>query len=184
MSWSQQPSAEWRVFVLEMSMEYLEYLQTDHWKKLAAKVKRKAGNKCQVCNASGELHAHHRTYERKGNEAPGDVIALCSDCHKLFHGKGEPGATMIILDSESLLGEDKCLIPFSDLRELERINEEIMSTHERTLSPEHEHINVALNLSAIPGKRLILFDNLLDAMEWIAGMKFIKADMQDNPKRE
>ena len=31
------------------------------------------------------LEAHHRTYERVGFEWPGDVIALCHDCHHDHH---------------------------------------------------------------------------------------------------
>lgn len=70
-------------------MDYSDYLQTDHWKKLAAETRRLAGNRCQVCNAEGELHIHHRTYERKGDEFQSDLTCLCSNCHALFHGVGE-----------------------------------------------------------------------------------------------
>ena len=34
---------------------YDEYIQTEQWKALAAETKRLAGNRCQVCNAGGEL---------------------------------------------------------------------------------------------------------------------------------
>jgi len=69
-------------------VNYQEYLETDEWKNKAAEAKRKAGNRCQLCNISGyviPLHAHHRTYERLGCELEGDITVLCAKCHQLFH---------------------------------------------------------------------------------------------------
>ena len=43
--------------------------------------------KCQVCNESNDkvvLDAHHRTYERLGDELPEDITVLCRDCHSLY----------------------------------------------------------------------------------------------------
>lgn len=70
-------------------MEYKEYLQTDHWKKLAEETKRLAGYRCQVCNSQDNLNTHHRTYERKGDELQTDLVCLCKECHELFHRKVE-----------------------------------------------------------------------------------------------
>lgn len=81
--WPASPSAT-RIAELR-SMSYPEYLQTPEWKRRAKAAKKAAGYRCQVCNKPGPLHAHHRTYEQRGNERPGDLIALCQDCHKLFH---------------------------------------------------------------------------------------------------
>ena len=66
---------------------YQEYLQSDHWKQFAADAKERAGNRCQLCNSDGELHTHHRTYDRLGEELPEDVVVLCADCHAKFHDK-------------------------------------------------------------------------------------------------
>lgn len=71
------------------SLPYIEYLQTDHWKELRKKQLYKSNYKCQVCNKSGELNVHHRTYERRGEEAYSDLITLCEDCHNLFHNQGK-----------------------------------------------------------------------------------------------
>lgn len=68
-------------------MNYQEYLESDRWKALAAETRRLANNRCQVCNSDGELHIHHRTYDRIGNELQSDLVALCASCHALFHGK-------------------------------------------------------------------------------------------------
>lgn len=66
-------------------MPYKEYLKSEFWQDKRDTIVSAAGYRCQVCNAAGELHVHHRTYERRGHEAPHDLIALCADCHKLFH---------------------------------------------------------------------------------------------------
>lgn len=70
------------------TMPYDEYLQTDHWKDVRTQALRRAGYRCQVCNDGGQLDVHHRTYERRGEEAPGDVTVLCRSCHSVFHDGG------------------------------------------------------------------------------------------------
>jgi hypothetical protein len=69
--------------------EYREYLSTDHWRELAEETKRLAGYRCQVCNSTEHLQAHHRTYERKGKELQSDLVCLCDSCHNLYHKKNE-----------------------------------------------------------------------------------------------
>lgn len=71
------------------TMPYSDYLKTEHWQKTSAAAKDRAGQKCQMCNAYGQLHTHHRTYERRGKELPEDLIVLCASCHKLFHDNGK-----------------------------------------------------------------------------------------------
>ena len=69
-------------------MEYQEYLQSAEWKQKANEAKQRAGNRCQLCNASAKectLHVHHRTYERLGSEEPMDLTVLCQICHARFH---------------------------------------------------------------------------------------------------
>lgn len=71
-------------------INYKEYLLTPEWKAKANAAKERAGHRCQLCNAEGNngfLHAHHRTYERLGEELPEDIIVLCKDCHAKFHDK-------------------------------------------------------------------------------------------------
>jgi hypothetical protein len=67
-------------------MPYAEYLGTPEWQWLATQVKARAGFRCMLCNAGGELHAHHRTYGRRGCERLDDVIAVCAACHRHHHG--------------------------------------------------------------------------------------------------
>jgi hypothetical protein len=67
------------------TMPYAAYRQTDWWQAKRREALEVAGNRCQVCNAAESLDVHHRTYERRGAELPGDLIVLCRQCHELFH---------------------------------------------------------------------------------------------------
>ena len=71
------------------AIPYKQYLQTDHWQSVRKEALERAGGRCQVCNANDRLHTHHRSYERRGEEMPSDVIVLCASCHKLFHDNGK-----------------------------------------------------------------------------------------------
>lgn len=68
---------------------YHEYLASEEWQAKRVGVYEQAGGRCQVCNDSSDLRVHHRTYERVGEEAPGDLTLLCDRCHALFHDKLE-----------------------------------------------------------------------------------------------
>ena len=66
-------------------VNYKAYIRSKEWKKKAEAAKVRAGNRCQLCNrpcSEVQLEAHHRTYERLGNELPGDITVLCRDCHQ------------------------------------------------------------------------------------------------------
>lgn len=77
------------------SMPYGDFLLTPEWRSMRLRAIRSADFACQVCNGSGALDVHHRTYERRGRELPGDLVVLCWECHRLFHKGGrlrDPGA--------------------------------------------------------------------------------------------
>jgi 5-methylcytosine-specific restriction endonuclease McrA len=74
-------------------INYGEYINSPEWKGRSNNAKDSAGHRCQLCNKAGnnrELHTHHRTYERLGNELPEDLIVLCAGCHAKFHDKDQP----------------------------------------------------------------------------------------------
>jgi len=67
---------------------YQEDLASDHWQTVRKAAIKKAGVRCMLCNTDSEqLHVHHRTYERLGDEQPEDVIVLCATHHEQFPGK-------------------------------------------------------------------------------------------------
>jgi DNA-directed RNA polymerase subunit RPC12/RpoP len=88
--------AGWRTAAVERehrenelrTMPYKRYLQTPEWQERRKAALKRAGQSCQVCNRRRMLHVHHRTYERRGVELARDLIALCDECHALYHGKG------------------------------------------------------------------------------------------------
>jgi len=67
---------------------YDDYIASKPWKDKAEAAKARVGYRCQTCNEKVSLNAHHRTYERLGNELPEDITVLCADCHSKIHGKG------------------------------------------------------------------------------------------------
>lgn len=81
--------SEWLPYHIELNkMLYPEYLKTNDWECTRDMAVARARNKCQLCYRDDlPLHVHHRTYDRRGNEDPSDLIVLCSDCHAKFHDK-------------------------------------------------------------------------------------------------
>lgn len=69
------------------AMSYTDYLRTDAWRRRRDRAIKRAGGRCQFCNSAQRLEVHHRTYERLGREANGDLTVLCHDCHEWFHQK-------------------------------------------------------------------------------------------------
>lgn len=72
-------------------IDYYTYINSPEWRAKANAAKQRAGFHCQVCNRSAsevQLDAHHRTYERLGNENPDDITVLCRDCHELYSTSG------------------------------------------------------------------------------------------------
>jgi hypothetical protein len=78
------------IVIVLKHMNYQEYLKTPHWLSTREKARIRAHNRCQICNSDErQLQVHHRTYERRGEELPEDLIVLCDECHKIFHENGK-----------------------------------------------------------------------------------------------
>jgi hypothetical protein len=70
------------------ALPYKLYLQTEHWQHIRQEALKAAQYKCQLCNEKDKiLDVHHRDYKNLGCETFNDVIVLCDQCHKKFHGK-------------------------------------------------------------------------------------------------
>ena len=69
-------------------MRYRSYIASHAWRSNPARVAEIAacGGRCRLCfepaNGNFRLEVHHGTYARLGHEADGDLIALCSQCHR------------------------------------------------------------------------------------------------------
>jgi hypothetical protein len=78
---------------------YDDYLQSEEWAIRRRFAIRHADERCQLCYASGHLHAHHRTYVRIGQEKPTDMTVLCDECHAWFH---VPKSERVRFETEAL----------------------------------------------------------------------------------
>lgn len=65
--------------------KYLEYLNSEKWKKKRFMALTFYGNKCDKCSATKRLDVHHLTYERFGKELLADLQILCRKCHDEVH---------------------------------------------------------------------------------------------------
>ncbi len=76
------------------AMPYQKFLKTPFWCSVRAFIIKRAQYMCEMCALSYHgrqqdpehcpLQVHHRTYEHHGweDEYPGDLIALCPECHE------------------------------------------------------------------------------------------------------
>ncbi|MBS0582929.1 MAG: hypothetical protein JSS42_07490 [Proteobacteria bacterium] len=71
----------------ELEAEYQAYLSSPAWYAKREAAIQEANGVCVCCQHFPATQAHHVTYERIGCEAPSDLMAVCSFCHGLIHGK-------------------------------------------------------------------------------------------------
>lgn len=68
-------------------MNYRDYISSQKWRRSPARLAELADarDRCRACFEHGTerqpIEVHHATYERLGNEAQGDLLALCRACH-------------------------------------------------------------------------------------------------------
>ena len=65
--------------------EYQQYLRSPGWKLRRQVALDRAGGFCEDCAVRSNFDVHHKTYKRKGNERPEDLVAVCRQCHKARH---------------------------------------------------------------------------------------------------
>jgi len=67
--------------------QYQEYLKTEHWLdvKKRFRASKLCKKRCYVCGGRSNIHIHHKSYKRIGNERLWDLIELCATCHKSVH---------------------------------------------------------------------------------------------------
>ena len=90
-------------------MTYAEQLQTQEWRELSDRIKRRDADSCQTCMSLTNLQVHHKRYisGRKAWEYEDSyLITLCDTCHNKVHGlpvqkdnpRGEPFESSMIED--------------------------------------------------------------------------------------
>lgn len=68
-------------------MPYTSFVRTPYWYAVSSAIKDRAGHRCQLCGAGGEMHVHHRDYKKHGGEHDhmNDLICLCREHHLSYH---------------------------------------------------------------------------------------------------
>lgn len=84
--------------------DYGAYLRSPAWSAVKARYRASDLEQDCICGETDELHLHHLTYERVGEERVSDLTPLCRDCHSLVH----------VLERRGDLGLDPA--PLSDKR--------------------------------------------------------------------
>ena len=76
---------------MSYSKKYINYLKSKKWKARRYAALERAKFKCQFdeCFERESLAVHHKTYDRLGNEDPGNLIVLCSGHHWYIHKKNK-----------------------------------------------------------------------------------------------
>lgn len=84
--------------------QYEAYLKSVRWRALRDKVLKRDSWKCTECRSKYNLHAHHLTYDRVGEEQLEDLKTLCRKCHSARH-KGDLIIKLIKLCCERFLSQ-------------------------------------------------------------------------------
>lgn len=63
--------------------DYEEYLNSTEWKQTRSLIIERDQH-CMICHSSKNLEVHHNTYQRLGQEQPGDLVTVCGNCHKFI----------------------------------------------------------------------------------------------------
>ena len=86
--WDYTPESKTRPKFGNMFMSNIDkklYMRSEQWKELKLQVLTLQNNQCKLCSSTKDLHLHHLTYERLGEEELSDFVVLCSVCHQLQH---------------------------------------------------------------------------------------------------
>ena len=73
--------------------DYTDYLRSEAWRQKRWAALKRAHFTCARCGVASttrsrvELHVHHLTYDRLGDEFLNDLEVLCKACHENEHGR-------------------------------------------------------------------------------------------------
>lgn len=76
----------WKIVRSLGFVDYRDYLQSEMWAKIRARVLKKAGRKCSMCdNRANQVHHIKYTRENMSGKSLSHLIASCEECHELIH---------------------------------------------------------------------------------------------------
>jgi len=65
-------------------LKYATYINSDYWKQQRKYSLDFFGGKCALCNNDARI-VHHRSYRYNDDRENEQLVALCFDCHGMFH---------------------------------------------------------------------------------------------------
>lgn len=87
---------------------YEEYIQSESWKakrrQFFAENRRRLCAGCQDKSIK-QLHVHHKTYARFGNEDLADLVAVCQVCHAMIHERHRLGGISLEEATDQVLAK-------------------------------------------------------------------------------
>lgn len=67
-------------------MKYKDYLQSEKWKELRKKARKRAKGKCELCGGV-PFNVHHVTYPKNlERDCLDNLLVICKKCHNKLHG--------------------------------------------------------------------------------------------------
>jgi len=91
---------------------YEDYITSTRWEKRKAAYYANHERLCVACKCTEDIHLHHHTYKRLGNEMDDDLVPLCQDCHGQVHRlHKEKGGTLTRATTAFLKLHDATLRP-------------------------------------------------------------------------
>lgn len=84
-------------------IKYKDYINSNEWKDKSRLFLRKNPT-CQICLKYRSEDVHHLTYKNLGNEQKGDLMALCTRCHRNIHN------SLPYIDDEEILDMSAVII--------------------------------------------------------------------------
>lgn len=69
----------------EFKQRYLDYLKSDHWRRLRSRCFIRDQKRCVSCGSSRGLNAHHLIYRKLLDCTSDDLLTLCETCHSSIH---------------------------------------------------------------------------------------------------
>lgn len=90
--------------------DYQEYLQSDHWKNLRRRKRKKVrAVRCAICSSTDQVETHHLFYRNIYDVRLSDLRLLCRRCHKTAHELLDEGelSTARYADHNAMFGATK-----------------------------------------------------------------------------
>ena len=75
-------------FSFYFTVNYSDYLQSTHWRKLRGEALQAANGRCEACNSNSALCGHHLRYaDDLMTCVASDIAILCESCHNVLHAE-------------------------------------------------------------------------------------------------